>query len=474
MKCVKVCASPLWYAVAVEDLHLVHQQLSEGQDVNRPEIFSGQTPVIIATIQYCQRPSKSKMLMIEVLIKKGADINLADKGGDTPLSEAVKANDPSLVDYFAKAGADFNDPCLMNFALEKKNREIVNMFLKHDVDVYATDHNGVSPLMKGLALAAGERENVEVIKRLVNEDLNGKTSYGLTLLITSVKVYKSSPWIFDHLLELPIDVNAPDDYGNTALYFAFKELGPRHKVIYKLIRAGFDVNRDLYDFNWNMEFQQFRFFDHTPWLNFLLVHGADVNSTNDAGRTPLMRMLLSANNVLITKRVASMTGWYSVSKSYVIKRVLFYTKFLLQAGAMPRGCQLSREMSEIDHLVNFSNILMVEVFTPVLGALWTQSLQVVRLLLDHHCLTSHDVSLTPWKKNFIQRSLPSQDLKFRRFMKDFFCRPRSLRSVCLAMVSTDLGFESDRGERVAKTGLPRQLQHQLMFGGRVPVANEKS
>ena len=89
---------------------------------------------------------------VELLLEKGADINTKDKTGQTPLHTAIiKEADPDAIKLLIKKGADINTKkpngeTLLHSAAEVRNAGIVELLLEKGVDINAKDRNGRTPL----------------------------------------------------------------------------------------------------------------------------------------------------------------------------------------------------------------------------------------------------------------------------------------------------------------------------------------
>ena len=88
---------PLWKAAIKGDIEAVKKHLDAGADVNAKDDQFGGTPLHHVTV-------KGHKEIAELLIAKGADVNVLDGGGYTPLDRAIKKNHPELADLLRKHG----------------------------------------------------------------------------------------------------------------------------------------------------------------------------------------------------------------------------------------------------------------------------------------------------------------------------------------------------------------------------------
>ncbi len=100
-----------------------------------------------------------RQALIEPLIAKGADINVADNRGQTPLMAAVYIGQKDAVELLIAKGADINliggSDNALSLAKKRRNTEIVDLLVKHGAtepnlqdllgDRYYGDQGGASP-----------------------------------------------------------------------------------------------------------------------------------------------------------------------------------------------------------------------------------------------------------------------------------------------------------------------------------------
>ena len=91
--------SPLHSACVVNSLEAVQMLLAKGAMIDRKEVTDGDTPLIRA----CQ--DNDSLEIIQALVSAGADVNMMDNQGYTPLLTAVKWAHPEAVELLLSAGA---------------------------------------------------------------------------------------------------------------------------------------------------------------------------------------------------------------------------------------------------------------------------------------------------------------------------------------------------------------------------------
>ena len=191
--------------------------------------------------------------MAELLISAGANPNLSNDYGISPLYMACTNNSAGMVDKLLKAGAESNISAFMQcakagnletvnallsrgadvnakeprwgqtplmWAVAAKHPEVVRALIDHKADVNARSKSGFTPLM-----FAAQQGDIEISKMLLSAgaNVNAVTPRGDTpLLVASISGHEPMS-IF--LLDQGADPNAADEYGFTALHFAiFKGL----------------------------------------------------------------------------------------------------------------------------------------------------------------------------------------------------------------------------------------------------------
>jgi ankyrin repeat protein len=175
---------PLNLAVMYSNAEMVSYLLSKGAPIESKRVSSG-----VTALQ--QAPVYGKTAILKVLISKGANVNTADKYGNTVLHYAIEKNSLTDVKAIVEAGANLTTPnqdgyLPLNLAVMYSNAEMVSYLLS-----------------KGAPIES---------KRV---------SSGVTAL-QQAPVYGKTD-ILKLLISKGADVNAADKYGNTALHYAIEK-----------------------------------------------------------------------------------------------------------------------------------------------------------------------------------------------------------------------------------------------------------
>jgi len=129
----------LMWACEVGDLSLVESMINRGIDVNAKDARFGNTTLHFAV-------TNEQLEVLRLVLARGADPNLRNKQGSTPLQIAT----------------------FVRFENQEAMREhIIDLLLKHHANADIADRRGVTPLM----WAAG-RGNAAVVRRLLHVGAN--------------------------------------------------------------------------------------------------------------------------------------------------------------------------------------------------------------------------------------------------------------------------------------------------------------
>ncbi len=189
--------------------------LKRGADVNARD-SSGNTALIHAA------QGKSASGVLALLVRHGADVNAKNKEGETALGNACFGGYQDNVEVLLSNGAEVDvpnangmTPLIRAFGYGK-NVEVIKLLLDHGANLEAVDSSGGTPL-----IAAAKSQREELVKLLLDRGarIDAKSSYGRTALM-EVAMIKGAEKIVELLIQNGADVNMVDSGGETALMHA--------------------------------------------------------------------------------------------------------------------------------------------------------------------------------------------------------------------------------------------------------------
>lgn len=255
--------------------------IDHGENVDR--YVGRHTPLILATANRHART-------VEVLLEKGADPNsIGTRGNRSALSLAASNDDETIAVLLLKGGAkvnykDFSGRTALHYAEEE---EVIEVLLRHGADIHARDLDGFTCLSKAIERPAP----VGVIEFLVDHGANVKTqdnSGNTCLHLASLRA--SDPFhIVKLLLQNGAIINGRNKRGETclhALQHRVESVTDAEQLFQLLHRHGADFN--IRDNTGNTPLHLIRW-DAKWTVSVALVKqpGLDLNARNRWGKTPL-------------------------------------------------------------------------------------------------------------------------------------------------------------------------------------------
>ena len=220
--------------------------IDHGADVNVTN-NENQTALLLA----CEDGNENA---ITVLLKAGADPNIADADGDICLHDAVRRDNSkeviqAIIDHGADVNATNQDNCTaLMFACHKGNEEIINILLKAGADPSIADGDGDTCLYDAIKGDCSK----DVLQAIIDHGAASICANLTSLRPLFLACSKGNGGAIEVLLNAGADVNVADTMGQTLL----------HRAI--LGRLGKDVLQTIVD------------------------HGANVNAANTNSVSPLM------------------------------------------------------------------------------------------------------------------------------------------------------------------------------------------
>lgn len=206
------------------------------------------------------------------LLDRGADANVKDRRGYTPLHEAVITDDT-------------------------RGYQITKALIKHGADVNSTDSYGETPLHSAASFV--EKDVVKILLSL-GADVNRRANRGETPLhyVSRVNPDSVKPRNFEQidieetiklLLAHHADINSRDSNGATPIHSAI--IAGNNATVTFLLAHGADINAaNIHGFS---PLHVAAIFGQTDIVRLLVYKNADVNARDGQGQTPLYHALHS-------------------------------------------------------------------------------------------------------------------------------------------------------------------------------------
>jgi len=219
--------------------------------------------------------------LIEYLISKGADINAVDNQGANVMHKAFLGGKIDLFDFLLLKGVKMKVPTSpppLHFAAMGGHKESVEWLIGKKVDINEKAKDGTTALMH----ACKESGNVEILKLLESKgaDLNVADSNGMTALHFAVEFDLVDS--VDFLLANGAKANIAAADGSTPLFLALLNAD----MTATLAKRGASVKATLA--NGATLLHGAAQAGNLDVVKFYLSQNLDLNSVDDAGRTPLM------------------------------------------------------------------------------------------------------------------------------------------------------------------------------------------
>lgn len=267
-------------AAANKDLLRLQMLIYAGGDVNIRGGLSGE--LLNAAID-----QHALSETVKLLIKAGADPNVPDAHGLTPLSRAIQYRNEQIVDILIEAGARVNagnnrsttllDAC----GMEGINPEIVRSLLRAGASVRSKDSDGLNAVQ-----LAARKGNEDVIRLLKNAHADHKHELDYLLLYASEKGKLRTA---RRLIEKGANVQFLSPGGESPLDLAVRE--KQFEIVHLLAEKGANVNLSTQYFDPPLFSALWRYRTDSTDSNLvqiLIDAHANVNFKLEDGFTPLM------------------------------------------------------------------------------------------------------------------------------------------------------------------------------------------
>ena len=302
-------------AVRLNNLQMVKYLLAHQADVSK--VYGGNNTILL----YALKENAQNEIVVE-LIKAGADVNVADSNGQTPLLIAVSTGNSELLNLLSENNADIkqatsNGKSILFYAFENNvNPEIYAHLIKAGADVNQPDADGNILLLQALAAEKYElaktllQSGADIIKQ--NQNGDSALSYVLTHDVPK-EILEQTLAVYDKPLENVAKLNKPlwkifaeqnrydllkDVIGkmggvnvkdqNNETVFAYMLSSPNNEALYNVV-SSFLSEQDAEN-NSNLLFEAVKA-KNLGIVDKLIELGADVNVKSEDGE-PLLSYLI--------------------------------------------------------------------------------------------------------------------------------------------------------------------------------------
>ncbi|BAO44764.1 ankyrin repeat domain-containing protein [Thiolapillus brandeum] len=132
---------PLYLAMQRGDIEQIERHIAWGSDMNRLN-RDGFTPLQVAV-------RNGRTAIVKLLLKQGVDVGVKDAQGHDALYHAILGSHLRIADLLLKSGADMDASALLQAAAHQgiSEREIYRYLSRHGADMNLRDENGDTPLL---------------------------------------------------------------------------------------------------------------------------------------------------------------------------------------------------------------------------------------------------------------------------------------------------------------------------------------
>lgn len=266
-------STPLHLATLCNHKEIVKFLISNGADVNVKD-DNGYTPIFGAVFDY---EAGDRSETVKMLIAYGADVNATDTGGLTPLHNAAMNGKRQMIELLLANKADPNVKSASGitaaqFAAEANQQDIAALLESAVVradEIHKPVTNG--DLAK---VAVVLKDNPGLANAI---DISGRTPLHIAVMFDRNE-------IIELLISLGADVNGYNREGQTPLHQAMTV--DSKEIAELLIARGADVNAKMLPTGMTLLHRAVNNNDQEG-VEFLIAHGADVNAKHKEGGTPL-------------------------------------------------------------------------------------------------------------------------------------------------------------------------------------------
>uniref|UniRef100_A0A2C9K523 Uncharacterized protein n=1 Tax=Biomphalaria glabrata TaxID=6526 RepID=A0A2C9K523_BIOGL len=465
-KAVMLKPETLIRAVKLGDIQLIQILLEAGADIDG--VHNNMTPLM----------SAFDIEVITFLLNKGANVNF--KTTTTALIYALSW------DYFDDINSTIR-PNLSPIEMEEKMLPVIDLFLKHGANLEDSNDYGCTALIN----SAKGYCSTEVLKYLIHTgtDINRKDDEGFTALhgaatyhkldfaeallkygaIVNLKSFNGRTPLHEAVedvnitklfLENQAKVNAKDVFGNTPLSLASKCFGDMVDVVKLLIASGSDVNHKNNSGISPLWLAAQKF--NIKCLEFLIDAKADLSHDDQQQKSALSVVLNDWLPSGQCQQTALILAQHGASAEFVrfdvIHRLIAAGNdgILIQKLIKSRFCPTDIILKS--PIMNWPETCV----SPLAVSLILDSVDFCLYLIENWYLTKSDIKILSRNKRIIH-FLQQRRTKALSYLKQVSRQPMRLELLCFITVSSALGSDRGRRQRIHNSKLPVPFQDMLLF-----------
>uniref|UniRef100_A0A2C9KYM9 Uncharacterized protein n=1 Tax=Biomphalaria glabrata TaxID=6526 RepID=A0A2C9KYM9_BIOGL len=453
-------------AVKLGDIQLIQLLLDAGAYIDG--VHDDKTPLMSAV----------HIEVIEFLLSKGADVNF--KTSTTAIINALSR------DYLNDINLTFR-PKLNSNEIDQHIIHVIGVFLKNGANLEDNDYHGNTALIK----SAQGSFSVEVLKYLLDKgaDVNQKDCWGLTALHAAAESHKLD--FVEVLLKYNVPVNLKSDEGLTPLHLAVRDVN----TVRFFLENQANVNADDFYGDTPLSLASASHGDLWEVVRLLIASGSDINHRNTSGMSPVWLAAQNYNTQclqLLIDAKADLGPNYQQKKSSlsILLNELSPSKekqqtaiMLLKHGAgvefvkrdiIHRLIAAGSDGTLIQMLIKIgfcpTDILLKSTIfgwpktsvSPLAVSLILDSVDLARFFIDNWYLTKLDINILSRNKKILSCS-QLRETRALPYLEEVSRQPMRLELLCFITVSSALGSDRGRRQRILNSKLPVLFQDKLLF-----------
>ncbi|CAL1539364.1 unnamed protein product [Lymnaea stagnalis] len=394
----------------------------------------GENALLIAAKSGCTE-------MVKLLIQARADPLSSTNMGNTGLSLAANKD---IAELFVQAGADVNlrnvhGQTPLHCAVKKSKTDVFKLLLAHGANVNMKDFYGNTPL-----IIADHVLQSDIILSLIRAkaDVNIQNKKGKTALMYATNFTDA---IFCRRYHLNIDgINVRDT----------------------LLKSGADVNlkdntgRSALMYNWQEEEEC-----HGDY-NKLLEYGADLEAEDYHGRTVLVQVLLTDGMAFKAAILLNMGANPVLKAEY--RHILMKPSVCCYMSDVRNVFLRLLVCNGVVNMVFFNSYFPILIDSCVELCLWYGGYALLRYILANCYISNKDLSYIMLRHNGAAMYASAEELspdhkKANALLQRAACQPWPLVKLAFIAVSTMMGESPEREDHIRNSQLPNPLKDMLMF-----------